>query len=123
MSSNSRDTVVGGWSSPTSTLSRSYCITTVSAYSRINHPYVQPNISPLASDGAGEGKSDLLGISSLLHPDGSFFPPTLQILWMRSHSPIRHSIFGEPDFRIPTPGRVCLSDKPDNRTGCSHFRP
>ena len=70
--------------------------------SRTNHPDVQPNISPLASDGAGKGKSELLSPPSLLHPsDGRFFLLPYKFCGSAVISPaIRHSIFVEPDFRI-----------------------
>ena len=122
-SSNSSDTAVGGWSSPTSTSSKSCCITTVSAHSRINHPSVLPNISPLASDGAGEGKSELLGISTLLYSDGGFFLLPYKSCGCAVIYFPRRPAFDLRRTRFPYPPHlvVCLSDKPDNRMDYPNF--
>jgi len=107
-SSNSRDTVAGGWSSPTSTLLKNCCITTVSAHSRINQPCVQPNISPLASDGACEGKGELLGTSPYFAPRRLILSPTLQTLRMRSHFP-DNPAFDLCQTRFPYPPHLVVS--------------
>ena len=99
-SSNSRDTAVDGWSSPTSTLSKNYYITTVSA------PSDQPStrlasISSPVSDGAGEGKGKLLDVSLSWTPVE--VPPSYPINHVDAQPSPRSPAFDPCRTRFPYP--------------------
>lgn len=81
MNSSSRGTVAGEWSSPTSTSSKNYCITTVSAsLAQSVTQVVKLNIPPPISDGKGKGEGKLLKICLSCAP-----PPVLVRFHFSNH--------------------------------------